>query len=55
MLAQVVKRCVVFSLEIIKSLLVMDLGNLLWVSLLGQGLDQVVSEVPANLSLDEIL
>lgn len=44
MLAQIVKRCGVFSLEIVKSLLVMDLSNLLWVFLLGQGLEQVISK-----------
>lgn len=48
-LAQAAQRgCGVSSLEISKSCLDMSLGTLLWVSLRGQGLDQVEPEVPYN-------
>ena len=40
--------CGVSSLEIFKSHLDMDLGTLLWVALLGQGLDQVGSRGPCQ-------
>ena len=38
------------SLQVFKSHLDMVLGNLLWVSLLEQGLDQMDSEAPYNLN-----
>jgi len=57
-LAQVAQRAGesgVSSLEIFKSHLDVVLGSLLWVSLLEQGLEQMDSEVPANLSQSVML
>ena len=43
------RGCGVSSLEISKSHVDVGLSTLLWVSLLGHGLEQVTPEVPANL------
>ena len=49
------RGCGVSSLQIFKSHLDVSLGSLLWVSLLEQGLEQMDSEVPANLSQSVML
>ena len=49
------RGCGVFSLGISQSRLDMALGTLLWVSLLGQGLEQRDPEGPASLSCAAVL
>jgi len=49
------RGCGISSLGISQSHLDVALGTLLWVSLLGQGLEQRDPEGPASLSHDEVL